>query len=98
FYSRVFRLRITDDGNRQRITRSARAKTFGGMMTPICFAVLRLITSSIFVGCATGRSAGLARLRILSTYVAARRNRSGKLAPQDIRHPSATNSLAAYIA
>jgi hypothetical protein len=35
----------------------ARASTFGGIVTPICFAVFRLITSSKFVGCSTGRSA-----------------------------------------
>src|SRR5438309_1704558 len=46
---------------------SALASTLGGIVTPICFAVLRLITSSNFVGCSTGRSAGLAPLRILST-------------------------------
>ena len=46
---------------------SARAKTFCGMISPICFAVLRFITSSSFVGCSTGRSAGLAPFRILST-------------------------------
>jgi hypothetical protein len=34
---------------------------------------------SNFVGCSTGRSAGFAPLRILSTYVAARRNKSVKL-------------------
>ena len=45
----------------------ARASTSGGIVRPICFAVLRLITSSNFVGCSTGRSAGLAPLRILST-------------------------------
>ncbi len=33
---------------------------------------LRLITSSNFVSCSTGRSAGLASFRILSTYLAAR--------------------------
>ena len=49
------------------ITLSARASTFGGIVRPICFAVFRLITSSNFVGCSTGRSAGLAPLRILST-------------------------------
>jgi hypothetical protein len=49
------------------ITLSARASTFCGIVTPICFAVLRLITSSNFVGCSTGRSAGLAPFRILST-------------------------------
>ena len=34
-----------------RITRSALAKTFGGIVKPICFAVLRLMTNSNFVGC-----------------------------------------------
>ena len=33
------------------------------------------------VGCSTGRSAGLAPFRILSTYVAARRYKSAKFAP-----------------
>src|SRR5215471_21135405 len=50
-----------------RITLSARYSTVCGIVTPICFAVLRLITSSNFVGCSTGRSAGLAPFRILST-------------------------------
>src|SRR6266536_6605742 len=45
----------------------ARASTSGGIITPICLAVLRFITNSNFVGCSTGRSAGLAPLRILST-------------------------------
>ena len=45
----------------------ARASTSGGIVRPICFAVLRLITNSNFVGCSTGRSAGLAPFRILST-------------------------------
>src|SRR5262245_32227076 len=45
----------------------ARASTSGGIVTPICFAVLRLITSSNFLGCSTGRSAGFAPFRILST-------------------------------
>ena len=35
--------------------------------TPICFAVFRLITNSNFIGCSTGRSAGLAPFRIRST-------------------------------
>src|SRR5437870_13380528 len=43
-----------------------------GMVTPICLAVLRLITSSNLVGCSTGRSAGLAPFRILSTKYATR--------------------------
>src|SRR5215468_10069476 len=48
-------------------TWSARSRTDGGIVRPSAFAVLRLITSSNFVGCSTGRSAGLAPLRILST-------------------------------
>ena len=46
------------------ITLSARYNSDCGIVTPICFAVLRLITNSNFVGCSTGRSAGLAPLRI----------------------------------
>src|SRR3954452_10671936 len=41
------------------ITSSAVASSDGGMMRPRAFAVLRLNTSSNFVGCCTGRSAGL---------------------------------------
>src|SRR5881397_1963949 len=63
-----------------RITLSALANTFGGIVRPICFAVLRLTTNSNFVGCSTGRSAGLAPLRILSTYQAARLKISASLA------------------
>ena len=37
----------------------ARASTSGAIVTPICFAVFRLMMSSNFVGCSTGRSAGL---------------------------------------
>ena len=58
------------------ITLSARYSTDSGIVTPICFAVLRLITSSNFVGVSTGRSAGLAPFRILSTYTATRRRTS----------------------
>ena len=49
------------------ITLSALASTFGGIVRPICLAAFRLITNSNFVGCSTGRSAGLAPFRILST-------------------------------
>ena len=49
------------------ITLSALASTFGGIVRPICLAALRLMMNSNFVGCSTGRSAGLAPLRILST-------------------------------
>src|SRR5262249_59707230 len=42
------------------ITSSARASRVGGISRPRAFAVLRLMTSSNFVGCSTGKSAGLA--------------------------------------
>src|SRR5262249_39141965 len=50
----------------------ALANTSGGIASPICFAVLRLITNSNLVGCSTGRSAGLAPFRILCTKYATR--------------------------
>jgi len=62
--------------HRHLITLSALARTFGGIVRPICFAAFRLMISSNFVGCSTGKSAGFAPLRILSTYVAARRSKS----------------------
>src|SRR5512144_2631596 len=46
------------------ITSSARSSSVGGTVPPSVFAVVRLITSSNFVDCSTGRSAGLAPLRI----------------------------------
>jgi hypothetical protein len=46
------------------------------IVRPICFAALRLMMNSNFIGCSTGRSAGLAPFKILSTYVAARRSKS----------------------
>src|SRR5262245_49039309 len=49
------------------ITSSARASRFGGTSMPSARAVDRLMTSSNLVGCMTGKSAGLAPLRILST-------------------------------
>ena len=54
------------------MTLSARASTFGGIVRPICFAALRLMMSSNFVGCSTGKSAGLVPFRILSTKTATR--------------------------
>src|SRR5437899_1099734 len=63
------------------MTLSARPSTGGGIVRPRAFAVLRLTTSSNFVGCSTGRSPGLAPFKILSTYVAARRNISARSGP-----------------
>ena len=46
------------------ITSSARARSVGGTSRPSALAVLRLITSSYFVGACTGKSAGFSPLRI----------------------------------
>jgi hypothetical protein len=54
------------------ITSSARASSVCGTVRPSAFAVVRLITRSNLVGCSTGRSAGFAPRRILSTKSAAR--------------------------
>ena len=53
-------------------TSSARARTEGAMVTPSAFAVFMLITSSKVVACSTGRSAGRAPRKILSTNTAPR--------------------------
>src|ERR1017187_1663248 len=50
------------------ITSSARARSVGAISRPIALAALRLMTSSNVVGCWTGKSAGLAPLRILPAY------------------------------
>src|SRR5690242_11580895 len=49
------------------MTSSARASNAGGILRPSVLAVPMLMTSSNLVGCSTGRSAGLAPFRILST-------------------------------
>jgi hypothetical protein len=59
-----------------RITSSARIRSVGGNVILRACAVFMLRTNSNFVGCSTGRSAGLVPCRILSTYTAARLNRS----------------------
>ena len=55
------------------ITLSAFISVHCGIVKPIWFAVLRLITNSNFIGCSTGRSEGLAPFRIRSTKYATRR-------------------------
>ena len=55
------------------ITSSARASNVGGTSRPIAFATIRLTTRSNLVGCSTGRSAGFAPRKILSTKSPARR-------------------------
>src|SRR5215831_19668090 len=67
---------------------SARTSTDCGIVSPRTLAVLRLITSSNFVVCSTGRSAGFAPFRMRSTYVAARWQLAGMLAPAVMRNPA----------
>src|SRR6516164_11103033 len=55
------------------ITSSARASSVGGTVRSSALAVTRLMISSNLVDCSTGRSAGFAPRRTLSTYSAARR-------------------------
>ena len=74
------------------ITSSARASIVGGMVRPSAFAVLRLITSSNFVGCSTGMSLGLPPCKILITKDALRRNVSGPEAPYDINPPTSAKA------
>src|SRR2546430_16410441 len=57
---------------RHSITSSARASKIGETSKPKALAVLRLTTNSNLVPCSTGKSAGFAPLRILSTKVAER--------------------------
>src|SRR6266849_874436 len=52
-----------------------------GKVMPSAWAVFILTTKSKVIGCSTGRSAGLAPLRILSTMAAARPYISVSLAP-----------------
>src|SRR4029434_7037467 len=62
---------------RYSITWSRRPSTDGGIVSPRALAVLRLMTNSNFVGCSTGRSAGLAALGVLVAHVGARREEGG---------------------
>jgi hypothetical protein len=52
--------------HRYSITSSARASSAGGTVRPRALAVLRLMTNLYVDACSTGKSAGLAPLRILS--------------------------------
>src|SRR6185312_3630454 len=75
----------------QSITSSARASSDGGTVRPSACALFRFTNSSNFVGCWTGRSAGLAPLRMRSIYEAERRKMSIVSGPYDINPPSVTN-------
>ncbi len=58
---------LLEDRGLPSITCSARSSSGGGIVRPSVFAVFTLTTRLNLVGCSTGRSAGFAPLRILST-------------------------------
>jgi len=63
------------------ITSSARPRSGSGTVRPSVLAVLRLMINSSLAACWTGRSLGLAPLRIWPAYTAARRYVSLRLVP-----------------
>ena len=64
---------IRDSASVHRIKSSARSSSDFGTVIPSAFAVLRLITSSNFIGCSTGISPGFLPLKILSMKLANRK-------------------------
>src|SRR5262245_57944159 len=95
FARAIGKMLVHDRGHRAAppysITSSARARSVAGTVMPSALAVFILMTSWKRVGCSTGKSAGWAPLRILSTYTAALRKRSAYIAEYDISPPSSTN-------
>src|SRR3954471_20836395 len=71
---------------------SARARSVGGILTPISFAVLRFTINSNLAGSCTGSSPGLKPREILSTYLAAPRNNSILFGANEISPPASTYS------
>src|SRR5262249_19110910 len=61
------------------MTLSARNSIDSEIENPMAFAAFRLMTSSNFTACSTGRSPGCAPLSTRSTYVASRRHVSTML-------------------
>jgi hypothetical protein len=72
---------VAGEKNHHSNTSSARTSTDGGMAMPSAFAVLAFTASSNLVGCSTGRSAGFAPLRTLTTIVPACRHIAVRLTP-----------------
>jgi hypothetical protein len=64
--SATTRLKHRSKEPRYSVTSSARASSVGGTVRPSALAVLRLMTSSNFVGCSIGRSAGFIPFRVLA--------------------------------
>jgi hypothetical protein len=70
----------------------------GSIVSPSTLAVLRLMISAHGIGCSTGRSAGVALVRLLSTEVAARRKNAGTLAPYAMSPPALAPVLGTELA
>ena len=89
-------LSICDKGSTRKgtysITASARESRVGEIVRPSALAAFRLITSSNLAGRSIGSSPGRAPLRILSTYVAARRIGSAIFGPYVSSNPSLVHS------
>ena len=64
-------------------------------MSPICFAVFKLMTSSNLIGCSTGKSTGLAPFMFLSTITAARAFRVGPI--RSVGHQTATHNIVGSV-
>jgi len=70
------------------ITSSASASTYGGMVSPMAFAVFEFGANRYCVGSSNGKSAGLVPLNSRSTIAAARSTVSFRSGPYDINPPS----------
>src|SRR5207248_5658763 len=75
------------------ITPSARKRTDGGIVRSRDFAVLKFTTSSSFVGCSTGTSAGLAPLRTLPIMTSDCRHIAARSGPYDTNPPPSSCSF-----
>ena len=79
------------------ITSSASASSLSGTARPSAFVVLRLITSSNFVGCWTGKSPGFSPFSTLATYEPGPRYIATGSGPYAISTPSRATRGKPYI-
>src|SRR5262249_8849128 len=79
------------------MTWSTRSRMDSGIVSPSALAVLRLMTSSNFVGCSSGKSPGLAPFRILPVRDPRRLYASARLGPYDMRQPAVAFSRKSEI-
>src|SRR5271165_5349238 len=94
----LFMTRSGSSTARHSITSAAATCRVNGTVRPSALAVLRLITSSNFIGCWTGRLAGLSPRKIRSIYDAARRNSSTTSIPYESKPPIVIQCRYGYTA